>query len=86
MTCLQRDCSSKITKGLTKRIPFWLEAARSKRRKTVQTSLNSRFADIVAIQCTQKEDDAAKSVRNDRYDSMLSEIDDNCILVQVGGE
>ena len=63
-----------------------LEAARPKKRKRVKASPNSKFVDITAIQRTQEEVRAAENIMDEASDASLSEIDEDCIVVQTGGE
>ncbi|KID59616.1 transposase, partial [Metarhizium hybridum] len=60
-----------------------LEAARPKRRRKVETSPNSRFADIKAIQHAQEKANVAENNKEDGEESEISENEKNCIVVQV---
>ncbi|KAM4066766.1 DDE superfamily endonuclease [Hirsutella rhossiliensis] len=63
-----------------------LAAVKPKKRKKVETSPNSRFADIEAIQRAQEEVNAAGNEDSDGTEAELSEIGNDCIVVHVGGE
>ncbi|KJZ69712.1 hypothetical protein HIM_10906 [Hirsutella minnesotensis 3608] len=63
-----------------------LEAVRPKRRKKVETSPNSRFANIEAIQRTQEKLNRVENEESNEDESAVSEIDDDCIVVQLGGK
>jgi hypothetical protein len=60
-----------------------LEAARPKRRRKVETSPNSRFADIKAIQRAQEEVAVAESYKEDEEESEVSDKEESCIIVQI---
>lgn len=60
-----------------------LEAARPKRRRKVETSPNSRFADIKAIQHAQEKADVAENNKEDGEEPEVSENEENCIVVQT---
>ncbi|GAB0139100.1 putative DDE endonuclease domain-containing protein [Epichloe bromicola] len=63
-----------------------LEAVRPKKRKKVETSPNSRFANIKAIRRAQLEVHATENGESDGKESTVSEIDDSCIVVRTSGE
>lgn len=63
-----------------------LEDGRPKRRKKLETSRSSRFADIKEIRRTQLEVNTAENGKSDGDESATSEIDDDCIVERVGGE
>lgn len=60
-----------------------LEAARPRKRKKVETSPNSRFADIEAIQRAQADVKEAENMEDDGEESEVSDIEDRCIVVQT---
>ncbi len=62
-----------------------MAAVKPKKRKRVETSPNSRFADIEAVRRAQAEVNAAENEVFDGTEDELSEIGDNCIVVGVGG-
>ncbi|KAJ6436170.1 UbiE/COQ5 family methyltransferase [Purpureocillium lavendulum] len=61
-----------------------LAAAKPKKRKRVETSPNSRFADVEAVRRAQAEVNAAENGDPDRTEDELSEIGDDWIVVSVG--
>ncbi|KAM4067331.1 DDE superfamily endonuclease [Hirsutella rhossiliensis] len=61
-----------------------LEAVRPKKRKKVETSPNSRFANIEAIRRAQSAVNKADNGEPDVNDSKVSEIDEDCIVVRAG--
>lgn len=82
----EKDCLLAKAQLQIQALEMQLEAVRPKRRKKVETSPNSRFADIEAIRRTQLEVNAAENGKSDGDESAVSEIDDACIVVRVGGE
>jgi 4-hydroxybenzoate polyprenyltransferase len=60
-----------------------LEAARPKRRRKVETSPNSRFADIKAIQRAEEEVAVAESNKDDEEESEVSDKEESCIIVHI---
>ena len=63
-----------------------LEAARPRRRKKVKVSPNSRFVGIAAIQRTQEEVRTAEDIIDEASDASISDINDDCIVVQINDE
>lgn len=63
-----------------------LAAVKPKKRKRVDTSPNSRFADIEAVRRAQEEVNAAENVDSDGTEAELSEIGDDCIVVHANGQ
>ena len=61
-----------------------LASVKPKKRKRVETSPNSRFADIEAVRRAQAEVNAAENEDPDGTEDELSEIGDDCIVVGVG--
>ncbi|KAJ6437529.1 tyrosinase [Purpureocillium lavendulum] len=57
-----------------------LPAVKPKKRKRVETSPNSRFADIEAVQRAQAEVNAAEKGDTDGTEDEISEIGDDCIV------
>lgn len=60
-----------------------LEAVRLRRRREVKTSLNLRFANIKAIQRTQREAVVAENNMADGEEKGVSDNEDRCIVAQI---
>ena len=63
-----------------------LAAVKPKKRKRVETSPHTRFADIDAIRRAQEEVKAAENEDCDEAKAVLSDVVDDCIVVHVGGQ
>jgi len=63
-----------------------LAVLKPKKRKRVETSPNSRLADIEAVRRAQEEVNAADNEDSNGTEAELSEIGDDCIVVHAGGQ
>ncbi|PWI64474.1 hypothetical protein PCL_09629 [Purpureocillium lilacinum] len=59
-------------------------AVKPKKRKRVETSPDSRFAEIEAVRRAQDEVKAAENKDSDGTEAELTDIGDDCIVVHVG--
>ena len=87
--------SRKITKGADQKdgllektlqaLEARLAAVKPRKRERVETSPNSRFADIEAVRRARKEGNADENIDSDETKPGLSEIGDDRIVVGGGG-